>query len=205
MTSPTPDHWQIQDAKRRFSEMIRAVASEGPQVITRHGEDVVDTGEYRRLTRPAVDLTGVLLGGPRLSDDGAAAFTEVQTGRKADFGRSTLTRPHDLPSRHERIPETRRRQPPANVVDWIAATPPDRLHVSVLTLGETEQGIAKIRGRGDRHQASGLEHWPRNLVLSFTDHERLTTLTPGDRCCHVRPSGVSAVLTVALGCSPSRP
>jgi len=40
MTSPTPDHWQIQDAKQRFSEMIRAVTSEGPQVITRHGEDV---------------------------------------------------------------------------------------------------------------------------------------------------------------------
>ena len=37
MTSPTPDHWQIQDAKQRFSEMIRAVTNEGPQVITRHG------------------------------------------------------------------------------------------------------------------------------------------------------------------------
>ena len=49
MTSPTPDHWQIQDAKQRFSEMIRAVLSEGPQVITRHGEDVavvVNIGEY---------------------------------------------------------------------------------------------------------------------------------------------------------------
>ena len=40
MTSPTPDHWQIQDAKQRFSEMIRAVTRDGPQVITRHGEDV---------------------------------------------------------------------------------------------------------------------------------------------------------------------
>ena len=67
MTSPTLDHWQIQDAKQRFSEMIRAVTSEGPQVITRHGEDVavvVDIGEYRRLTRPAVDLASILLGGP---------------------------------------------------------------------------------------------------------------------------------------------
>ena len=66
MTSPTPDHWQIQDAKQRFSEMIRAVTSEGPQVITRHGEDVavvVDIGEWHRLTRPAVDLAGILLGG----------------------------------------------------------------------------------------------------------------------------------------------
>jgi prevent-host-death family protein len=90
MTSPTSDHWQIQEAKQRFSEMIRAVTSEGPQVITRHGEDVavvVEIGEYRRLTRPAVDLAGILLGGPKLDDDTADAFAEIQAERKADFGR----------------------------------------------------------------------------------------------------------------------
>jgi prevent-host-death family protein len=91
MTSPAPDHWQIQDAKQRFSEMIRAVTSEGPQVITRHGEDVavvVDIGEYRRLTRPAVDLAGILLGGPKLDDAAADVFAEIEAGRKADFGRA---------------------------------------------------------------------------------------------------------------------
>jgi prevent-host-death family protein len=91
MTSPTPDHWQIQEAKQRFSEMIRAVTSEGPQVITRHGEDVavvVDIGEYRKLTRPAVDLASVLLGGPKLGDDAADVFAEIEAERTADFGRS---------------------------------------------------------------------------------------------------------------------
>jgi prevent-host-death family protein len=90
MTASAPDHWQIQDAKQRFSEMIRAVTSEGPQVITRHGEDVavvVDIAEYHRLTRPSVDLTGILLGGPKL-DDAADVFAEVEAGRKADFGRA---------------------------------------------------------------------------------------------------------------------
>lgn len=90
MTSPTPDHWQIQDAKQRFSEMIRAVTSEGPQVITRHGEDVavvVDIAEYRRLTRPDVDLTGILLGGPKLDDDAVDVFAEIEAERKADSGR----------------------------------------------------------------------------------------------------------------------
>src|ERR1700735_2931572 len=90
MTSPDADHWQIQEAKQRFSEMIRAVTSEGPQVITRHGEDVavvVDIGEYRRLTRPTVDLAGILLGGPTL-DDGADVFAEIEAERKADFGRA---------------------------------------------------------------------------------------------------------------------
>ena len=90
MTSPTPDHWQIQVAKQRFSEMIRAVTSEGPQVITRHGEDVavvVDIDEYRRLTRSAVDLAGILLGGPKLDDDATDVFAEVEAERKADLGR----------------------------------------------------------------------------------------------------------------------
>jgi prevent-host-death family protein len=90
MTSPTPDHWQIQEAKQRFSEMIRAVMTEGPQVITRHGEDVavvVDIGEYRRLTRPAVDIANILLGGPKLDNSAADVFAEIDAERKADFGR----------------------------------------------------------------------------------------------------------------------
>jgi len=91
VTSPNPDHWQIQDAKQRFSEMIRAVASDGPQVITRHGEDVavvVAISEYRRLTRPTADLAGVLLGGPKFDDGAADVFAEIEAERKADFGRA---------------------------------------------------------------------------------------------------------------------
>ena len=91
MTSPTPDHWPIQDAKQRFSEMIRAVTSDGPQVITRHGEDVavvVDIGEYRKLSRPAADLARILLGGPKLDEGNANVFAEVEAERKADFGRA---------------------------------------------------------------------------------------------------------------------
>jgi len=94
MTSPTHDYWQIQDAKQRFSEMIRAVAHDGPQIITRHGEEVavvVDIAEYRRLTRPTVDLTGLLLGGPKLDDAAVEAIAEVEAERKADFGRDIDT------------------------------------------------------------------------------------------------------------------
>jgi prevent-host-death family protein len=90
MTSPDAGHWQIQEAKQRFSEMTRAVTSEGPQVITRHGEDVavvVDIAEYRRLTRPRVDLAGILPGGPKLDDGAADVFAEIEAERQADFGR----------------------------------------------------------------------------------------------------------------------
>jgi prevent-host-death family protein len=91
MVSQSPDHWQIQDAKQRFSEMIRAVVQEGPQIITRHGDDVavvVDIAEYRRLTRPAVDLAGILLGGPKIDNGDARVFAEIEAERKADFGRA---------------------------------------------------------------------------------------------------------------------
>jgi len=70
--------------------MIRAVVHNGPQIITRHGEEVavvVDIAEYRRLTRPTVDLTGLLLGEPALSDDAVEVFAGVGAGRKADVGR----------------------------------------------------------------------------------------------------------------------
>ena len=67
------------------------------------------------------------------------------------------------------LSETRKRQPAAAVANWIAATPPDRLHVSVLTLGEIEQGIARIRGRGDLPQASALERWLSEVVAGFDD------------------------------------
>ena len=90
MTLPSHDCWQIQEAKQRFSEMIRAVTHDGPQIITRHGEEVavvVDIAEYRRLTRPAVDLTGLLLGEPALSDGAIEVLAEVEAERKADVGR----------------------------------------------------------------------------------------------------------------------
>lgn len=74
------------------------------------------------------------------------------------------------------LSETRKRQPEAGVANWIAATPPDRLHVSVLTLGEIEQGIARVRGRGDQSQAAALERWLRDVQAGFEDRVLPVTL-----------------------------
>lgn len=45
-------HWPLQDAKARFSELVRRVHSEGPQHVTVHGRRevvVISVEEYRRL------------------------------------------------------------------------------------------------------------------------------------------------------------
>jgi prevent-host-death family protein len=47
-----PVRWPLQDAKARFSELVRRARSEGPQHVTVHGRDevvVVAADEFRRL------------------------------------------------------------------------------------------------------------------------------------------------------------
>src|SRR6202051_1796389 len=47
-----PGRWLLQDAKARFSELVRRVRSEGPQHVTVHGRDevvVIAAEEFRRL------------------------------------------------------------------------------------------------------------------------------------------------------------
>lgn len=47
-----PGRWLLQDAKARFSELVRRVRAEGPQRVTVHGRDevvVVAADEFRRL------------------------------------------------------------------------------------------------------------------------------------------------------------
>ena len=56
-----PGHWLLQDAKARFSELVRRAKSDGPQHVTVHGREevvVVSTEEFRRLKG---ELTGKAL------------------------------------------------------------------------------------------------------------------------------------------------
>jgi len=49
---PPRSRWRLQDAKARFSELVRLAHSEGPQHVTMHGRDsvvIVDADEFRRL------------------------------------------------------------------------------------------------------------------------------------------------------------
>jgi len=76
--------WQIQEAKQRFSELIRAARADGPQVVTRHGEEiavVLDISEYRHLTGGDADFKDYLRSGPD--------FDDLDLARTAERPRST--------------------------------------------------------------------------------------------------------------------
>lgn len=62
--------WQLQEAKQGFSRLVRRALEEGPQVVTRHGEDVVvvvSAAEFQRLAGGRPDFKEYLLSGPDLS------------------------------------------------------------------------------------------------------------------------------------------
>lgn len=65
--------WQLQEAKQRFSELVRRAEREGPQVVTRHGEEVVvvvPAEEYRRMSglgEKKMDFKEFLMSAPDLS------------------------------------------------------------------------------------------------------------------------------------------
>ena len=51
--------WQLQEAKNRFSEVVKKAIAEGPQVVTRHGEEIVvilSKAEYNRLKKSQTSL-----------------------------------------------------------------------------------------------------------------------------------------------------
>jgi prevent-host-death family protein len=63
--------WQVQEAKQRFSELLRAAKVNGPQVVTRHGEEiavVIDIADYHRLRGDVADFKDFLRSGPDFED-----------------------------------------------------------------------------------------------------------------------------------------
>jgi prevent-host-death family protein len=61
--------WQLQEAKQRFSELLRHARAHGPQVVTKHGQEVavvVSIEDYRRLTEELPSFKEFLLAAPDL-------------------------------------------------------------------------------------------------------------------------------------------
>ncbi|WP_114453719.1 type II toxin-antitoxin system Phd/YefM family antitoxin [Halopolyspora algeriensis] len=73
-------HWQVQEAKQRFSEVLRCARGSGAQFVSRHGEDVavvLDIAEYRRLSGD--DFKSFLRSGP--------CFDDLEITRSAELPR----------------------------------------------------------------------------------------------------------------------
>lgn len=85
-------NWQVQEAKQRFSEVLRAVEREGPQTITRHGQEVavvIDMTEYKRLIGHKRSFAEHLMAFPKLDTEPGEpdVFDEIEAERKKDFPR----------------------------------------------------------------------------------------------------------------------
>lgn len=61
--------WQVQEAKQKFSELVRRAVEHGPQIITRHGQEIaviVSAAHYRELTGGDDGFKAFLLSAPDL-------------------------------------------------------------------------------------------------------------------------------------------
>lgn len=72
--------WQLQEAKAKFSALVNAALTEGPQVVTKHGEDVVvivSKEEYEKL-KPKQSLVEFIRESPLYG-------VELDLSRKKEF------------------------------------------------------------------------------------------------------------------------
>jgi antitoxin Phd len=75
--------WKLEDAKARFSELVRRAREQGPQAVTVRGRPavvIVDAEEYERLAapRPSRPLDAFLEG---------LGLDDLDLTRERDFGR----------------------------------------------------------------------------------------------------------------------
>ncbi len=99
--------WSLQDAKSRFSELVRRAGEEGPQHVTVHGREkvvVIATEEYARLNPSPPSVKS----GRSLID-----IMQDPRARGLKFGRDSVRSPirdtanfdemaSDVPPRHKR-------------------------------------------------------------------------------------------------------
>ncbi|HSU12626.1 type II toxin-antitoxin system Phd/YefM family antitoxin [Longimicrobium sp.] len=70
------NNWKLEDAKNRFSEVVRLALSDQPQRVTRNGRDavvVISAAEYDRLSAPPQNLFEFLQSSPlakAIAEDG---------------------------------------------------------------------------------------------------------------------------------------
>lgn len=79
--------WKLEDAKNQFSRLVQAALDEGPQLVTRRGEEavvVLSFKQFRKLAERRRNLVEFMRNSP-LAD--ALAAGELALERSRDFSR----------------------------------------------------------------------------------------------------------------------
>jgi len=82
-------NWQLQDAKARFSELVKRARECGPQHVSVRGEPavvVVSEEEFARLTSSCPSIVDHILEGPPWPDD----VVDIINTRPRDTGRDVV-------------------------------------------------------------------------------------------------------------------
>lgn len=80
--------WKLEDAKARFSEVVRRAHDEGPQRVTLRGRDavvVVAADEFERLQAPGAEPLPFLAFMESLAVDGLDLERDNDTGRDVEL------------------------------------------------------------------------------------------------------------------------
>ena len=83
-------HWRLQDAKARFSELVKKAVEEGPQHVSVRGAPcvvVISEAAFSKLTRRRRSIVDHLLADPPWPDDVVDAINDRprDTGRDVDL------------------------------------------------------------------------------------------------------------------------
>ena len=66
------NHWQLQDAKSKFSNLVEKAQHNGPQIVTKNGKDavvVLSIDEYKKLIKPETSLLNFFQSSPLAKED----------------------------------------------------------------------------------------------------------------------------------------
>ncbi|MCF6290632.1 MAG: type II toxin-antitoxin system Phd/YefM family antitoxin [Desulfobacterales bacterium] len=66
------NHWQLQEAKNKFSSLVDKARVNGPQVVTKHGKAAVvilAIEEYKKLIKPKKSLVKFFQSSPLASEE----------------------------------------------------------------------------------------------------------------------------------------
>ena len=87
--NPASRHWQLQEAKARFSEVVKQARANGPQHVSVRGVPavvVVSEEEFAKLSRPRRSIVDHILDGLPWPDEVVDAINERSRDPGRDVG-----------------------------------------------------------------------------------------------------------------------